>query len=225
MNHIAERRQEEKDRRRDQILDAAAAIAEQHGVAAFTMDQVAKKARLSRALIYVYFQDKDELLFGLADRAHIALCERFTAITHKKQTGLKMLQDMGRAYVAYAIEFPAYFDAMACFAAHETLIDEQDENEARCMQACDQVMAVLVHALKTGIADGSMRRDMGAPEMVAITLWGMMYGIIQLIAAKEAVLKYLGASSQQLVESALQLATRALATPTASTRKSKQSIK
>lgn len=222
MNDLAERRQEERESRRDQILDAAIAVAEQVGVDGFTMDQVAKKARLSRALIYVYFQNKEDMLIGLADRAHLELGNRFTAITNKKQTGLKMVQDMGRAYVEFATAYRVYFDAMACFAAHETHINEQNENEARCMQACDRVMGVLVQALKIGIADGSLRRDMGPPEMVALTLWGLMYGVIQIISSKEAVLNYLGASGNQLVESALQLATRSLASDTKPATKRKK---
>ncbi len=32
---------------------------------AMTMDQVARKARLSRALVYVYFKDKMDLMFGI----------------------------------------------------------------------------------------------------------------------------------------------------------------
>ena len=33
------------------------------------MDQVARGARLSRALVYVYFKDKQELLFAIGERA------------------------------------------------------------------------------------------------------------------------------------------------------------
>jgi AcrR family transcriptional regulator len=221
MNYLAERRQEEKDRRRDEILDAAASIAEQIGVAEFTMDQVARKARLSRALIYVYFKDKEDLLFGLADRANKELYERFAAIVGKKQTGLKMVQAMGRSYVDYAAEAPVYFEAMACFAAHEVGNAEPDDNEARCLEACDQVLGELIKALHIGIQDGSLRRDMGPPEVVALTLWGLMYGIIQLISTKEAILTHIGVSNKQMVDNALLLATRGLATSDTSARKGK----
>jgi AcrR family transcriptional regulator len=221
MNHIAERRQEEKDRRRDEILDAAALIAEQIGVNEFTMDQVARKARLSRALIYVYFHDKEDLLFGLADRANKELHTRFAAIANKRQTGLKMIQAMGRSYVEYAAEAPVYFEAMACFAAHEMGTEAPNDNEARCVEACDLVLGVLIKALHVGIEDGSLRRDMGPPEVVALTLWGLMYGIIQLISTKEAILTHIGVSSKQMVDNALLMATRGLTTPDTPARKRK----
>ena len=69
MSYIAERRQEEKERRRAEILDAAEAVCAVVGWDDMTMDQVARKARLSRALLYVYFKDKQDLLFGLCERA------------------------------------------------------------------------------------------------------------------------------------------------------------
>jgi len=69
MSYIAERRLEEKERRRAEIVDAAEAAGRDVGLDALTMDDVARRARLSRALIYVYFQDRTDLMFGLAERA------------------------------------------------------------------------------------------------------------------------------------------------------------
>lgn len=53
MNYIAERRQEEKERRRADILDATEAALGSVGWDELTMDQVARRARLSRALAYL----------------------------------------------------------------------------------------------------------------------------------------------------------------------------
>lgn len=210
MNYLAERRQEEKDRRRDEILDAAASVAATHGMAEFTMDQVARKARLSRALLYVYFRDKEDLLMGLADRGHRMLEARFVAICAKRQTGLKMILAMGRGYVAFASESPMYFEALACFAAHEPGKQDKDTNVGRCLESGDRIMALMVQALDTGVADGSIRRDIGSPLLVAVTLWGFMHGIIQLISTKGEVLEHKGATSKQLVDNALALAMTAL---------------
>ena len=79
MSYIAERREEEKERRRSEILAAAEALYAKHGWDAVTMDQVARSARLSRALVYVYFRDKEDLLFAIGDRAMQLLKTRFEA--------------------------------------------------------------------------------------------------------------------------------------------------
>src|ERR1044072_8324079 len=77
MSYIAERRLEEKERRRAEIVDAAEAAGREVGLDALTMDDVARRARLSRALLYVYFQDRSDLMFGLAERAMGMLHTRF----------------------------------------------------------------------------------------------------------------------------------------------------
>jgi TetR/AcrR family transcriptional regulator len=51
MSYIALRREEEKERRRAEILDAAEVLYAKKGWDALTVDQVARSARLSRALV------------------------------------------------------------------------------------------------------------------------------------------------------------------------------
>jgi len=58
MSYIAERRVEEKERRRGEILDAAEALYAKDGWDLVTVDQIARGARLSRALVYVYFKTR-----------------------------------------------------------------------------------------------------------------------------------------------------------------------
>jgi TetR/AcrR family transcriptional regulator len=210
MNELANRRQEEKDRRRDEILDAAAEAAAEFGMAAFTMDQVARKARLSRALLYVYFTDKQDLLLGLADRANVMLTERFAAIGARKQSGLKKIQAMGRAYVVFADESPIYFEALSCFAAHSADAAQPQGNVLRCMQSGDQVHGEMIRVMQAGIDDGSIRHDIGNLAVVAVTLWGFMHGIIQIISTKGPLLEFKGVKSKQLVDQAIQMCTRSL---------------
>ena len=71
MSYVAVRREEEKERRRTEIVDAAERLYAEVGWDEVTMDNVAKRARLSRALIYVYFHDKSDLLHAIAERSLI----------------------------------------------------------------------------------------------------------------------------------------------------------
>lgn len=210
MNELAERREEDKQRRRDQILDAAVAVASETGLQDFSMDQVARKARLSRALIYVYFHDRLDILFGLAERAHNMLYGRFQVIAGRKQNALKKLQAMGRDYVQFAHDAPVYFDALCAFASHETRNEEQRAYAHRCLEGGARVTELLEHTLKAGIADGSLRKNMGSPRLVALTLWSFFQGVVQVVTTKRVVLEFEGAKTGQLVEQAIAMCTRAL---------------
>ncbi len=112
MSYIAERRQEEKERRRAEIIDAAEAVAATVGWDAMTMDQVARKARLSRALLYVYFKDKTDLLFGLCERALATLTRRFTEAVGRQKRGLDQLVGNRPRVRRFAQEFPVYFEVI-----------------------------------------------------------------------------------------------------------------
>jgi AcrR family transcriptional regulator len=209
MSYIAERRQEEKERRRADILDATEAVAAEVGWDAMTMDQVARKARLSRALLYVYFKDKQDLLFGLCERALTTLTQRFTEAVSRHKTGLDQLTGIGRAYIAFSQEFPVYFEVMArC----ELLSPEPqpNTNEGAVMHHGDQCRKVMVEVIRAGIVDGSIRPDVGDPAVVSNTLWAFMHGVLQFASTKENVLLHGGVTIKSLVEHALLMATRSV---------------
>src|ERR1700691_5168764 len=95
MSYIAERRGEEKERRRAEILDAAEVLYAKTGWDALTVDQVARSARLSRALVYVYFRDKEELLFAIGERAMGLLRNRFEEASASHALGLTKFGELG----------------------------------------------------------------------------------------------------------------------------------
>lgn len=183
MSYIAARRLEEKERRRAEILDAAESLYAKQGWETVTVDQVARSARLSRALVYVYFKDKQELLFAIGERAMTLLRDRFIAASSAQSTGILKVEAIGRAYMGYAFEFPHYFDFCSRFHAHST-VPEAESLDLACRNAGDQAIGVVVEAIVTGMRDGSVRADVGDPMMLAVTMWAFSHGLIQLAMAK-----------------------------------------
>lgn len=62
-----------KDKRsvtRSQIIDAASDCFAEYGYDKTTFDDVAKKAGISRSLIYTYFKSKQEFFFAMMDEKH-----------------------------------------------------------------------------------------------------------------------------------------------------------
>src|ERR1700692_527434 len=101
MSYISLRREEEKERRRAEIIDAAEVLYAKKGWDAVTVDQVARTARLSRALVYVYFRDKEDLLFAIGERAVRLLCDRFLAAAAGTARGMGQGGAVGRAARGY----------------------------------------------------------------------------------------------------------------------------
>jgi len=210
MSYISERRQEEKDRRRSEIVDAAEALYAETGWDGITMDQVARRARLSRALLYVYFRDKADLHLALVERALDALRESFEQARQGQPNGIAEVEAIGRAYLAFSREKPHYFDACVRYQAHETCSDEAHANEAACMAAGHRCHEVIVGSLNRGVADGTIRGDLGDPYVTALSLWAFSHGLIQIASTKGGQIEHEGTPVQAFIEHALGLALRTL---------------
>jgi AcrR family transcriptional regulator len=189
MSYTVQRREEERERRRQDILAAAESLYAEVGWETVTMDRIARSARLSRALLYVYFRDKDDVLLGISELAMRDLYRRFVEASATHVTGLDKVEAMGRAYVAWALDAPHRFDACARFQARPgSSGGEADASLAACQAVGDSVLAVLATAIGTGHADGSISPAVGEPAMFAISLWGFTHGVIQIAMTKGAEL-------------------------------------
>jgi AcrR family transcriptional regulator len=204
MSYITERRIEEKERRRNEILDAAETLYAKEGWDAVTMDQIARRARLSRALVYVYFRDKEELLFGIGERAMNELRNRFVAAAAGQVLGMDKVQAIGRAYMSYAYELPHYFDACSRFNQHSDAADA-GTTAGDCSMAGDLAIGEVVKAIEAGKHDGSIRADVGDSMLLALSLWSFTHGIIQIATSKAKDFERLGIASPQLVDYAFGL--------------------
>jgi len=209
MSYLVERRLEEKERRRFEILDAAETVAKVVGIGALTMDQVARKARLSRALVYVYFRAKADLLIAISIRALEQLNGRFVDVLAQPLRGAEQVEACGRAYANFARECPVRFEVLAQFEAH-SLTGDLDPAYEEFLRVSDRAHAALTRAIENGLKDGSIRNDLGNPALLGLTLWGLMHGIIQLTMHKIGRLQRSGISAESLVEHGLRLALDAL---------------
>lgn len=214
MNYIAERRQEEKERRRTEILDAAEQVAASSGWEELTMDQVARRARLSRALLYVYFKDKVDLMYALCERCLIALQQRFAQAYQSKQLGLDKVYAVGEAYVAFAEECPVYFEILARCGLREVNTKDPGPNELACQVIGEAMHRDIVAVLEGGIRDGSIRADLGNRVVAATALWGFMQGVIQVASTNAKLVELSGLPTRELLHRTLRMSTGALAAKT-----------
>jgi AcrR family transcriptional regulator len=209
--YIAERRQEEKERRRAEILDAAEQVTASSGWEELTMDQVARRARLSRALLYVYFKDKVDLMYALNERCLIALQQRFVHAYQSKQLGLDKVYAVGEAYVAFAEECPVYFDVLARCGLREVNTKDPGANELACQKIGEVMLGDVVAVLDGGVQDGSIRADLGNRIVAATALWGFMQGVIQVASTNARLVELSGLATRELLHRTLRISTAALA--------------
>src|SRR5215217_485637 len=82
-----------------QILEAAFAVFAEHGLAAARLDDVAKRAGLSKGTIYLYFPNKEELFREMVRTTVIsALEEREQLLTSATDSATDVLKRFMRDY-------------------------------------------------------------------------------------------------------------------------------
>ncbi len=208
------RRDQEKEKRREAILDAAERVIAKHGWEATDFGKIATRARLSRGLVYVYFPTRDDLFHAVCARGLVDLKDRFAAATKKHKTGLEQAMALGRAYYAFAQTQPLYFDLISQFQGRDLDPENETESEKESHDYGRDCLGQLVQALANGVADGSIRKTIGDPRPSAVAIWAFTHGLIQISTRKECMLQQafqLGAG--QTIEHGFMLLRSSLAPP------------
>lgn len=218
MSHSRQRRDDEKELRRIAIVDAAEAVFARTGFDAAKMDDVARKARVSRALVYLYFKNKAELQLAICLRALNLLREQLAAAAEIPRRGDDKIAAIGTAYMRFAEQHPLYFATLSRFEAHRPDTIAPGSSERAVMEAGSVVHDVTVAALRVGMRDGTIRRTR-KPMLLAMTLWSFTHGAIQVAQTKAAFLSEAGLSSDELLQNAIELALRGLRPATANSRR------
>lgn len=180
---VNERQREEKEQRRRTILNAAETVLAEKSRDAMTMADIAGEASLSRSLLYVYFEDMDDIVLAVTHRGFQSMRERFEAAASQHETGRAQIRAIGDAYVQFSQEEPTYFRLVAQFESRSANPEDASEQVRRCLAEADRGLLVMSTAVRTGIDDGSIRPDLD-PRPTAVTLWGSTHGLIQLAANK-----------------------------------------
>ncbi|MDX1757019.1 MAG: helix-turn-helix domain-containing protein [Marinobacter sp.] len=171
------RREREKQARYDAILDAAEKVFSEKGYERTSMDDIARRASLSRALLYVYFKDKAAIQRGIVLRAGESLRRRFEDARKTADTGLGQLSAIGRAYYRFCQEEPDYFAALTQAASGLQHADDSQAEQIHCSESA--TMQLMVDTIELGLQDGTLSRErIRTPLETALYLRGALHGVI-----------------------------------------------
>jgi AcrR family transcriptional regulator len=177
------RRQIDKARSRNQIIEAASQLFAERGLEAVTFGDIARAAGISRPLIYFHFKDRDELFHETVLRSHQMLHAQFVAAVAEHRDAVSQAEAIGRAYERFFVENRREFILLSCFSAATshaktggTIVD-QIQYHGHAM--IDLIVSILVRGRK----EGTIRRDLGDPLQTALCLQAFTHGMLQMCAA------------------------------------------
>jgi AcrR family transcriptional regulator len=188
---------------REALVRAALDLIAQKGPAGFTFADAARWAGVSSAAPYRHFRDRDALLADVARRGF----ELFEAALSRAWDGgrpdaYRAFENVGRAYLHFARNEPAYYSAM--FEAGVSL-----DVDAGLREASDRAFEVLRHASEMLCA--RMPADKRPPAlMMSLHIWAMSHGIASLFARGDAGRRALPMAPEDLLEAGVLIYLRGL---------------
>jgi AcrR family transcriptional regulator len=170
--------EKEREQRRTYILDTAERLFFAKSFAGVSMEQIAKEVGLNKATLYLYFENKDHLLFAIILRRMKELSARYDACAVKDQNGREKARLLGETFLAFAAENPAYFRTIGAVGP-DLFRDSDNPLVQRIFELLEQQIGMLQNALAEGIVDGSVRDDLDPLEM-AVYISVLNTGIVSL---------------------------------------------
>ncbi len=193
---------------KEALLQAALDLIAQKGPGGFTFAEAARSAGVSPAAPYRHFRDRDELLGSIAERG-FAQFEKVlaTAWDEGRPDTFSAFERMGRAYLTFARDEPAFYSAM-----FESGVPA-DSNPA-LLEASERAFAVIRVAAErlAALTPAGVARPPAL--MVALHIWSMSHGIASLFARGDAARRKLPMSPDDLLEAGMLIYLRGLGFPT-----------
>lgn len=183
---------------REALVEATLELIAGKGPAGFTIAEAARLAGVSPAAPYRHFRDAEALLAEVALRGF----DRLTAVLTRAWANgapdpVRGFEALGRAYLGFAREQPAYYAAM-----FEARIAREDH--PGLMTAGDRAFAVLRDA--AGKLAESLPPDRRPPSMMmALHIWALTHGIASLFVRPDVARRRLPMAPEDLLEAGVLL--------------------
>ncbi|HVC51055.1 MAG TPA: TetR/AcrR family transcriptional regulator [Stellaceae bacterium] len=188
---------------REALIDAALNLIAQKGPAGFTFADAARTAGVSSAAPYRHFRDREALIADVARRGF----ELFEAHLEQAWNGgnpepLVAFESLGRAYLRFARDEPAYYSSM--FEAGIAL-----DSDVALRQASDRAFAVLRRASEAVAGRAPVGRRPPA-LMMSLHVWALSHGIASLFGRGDSGRRALPMSPEELLEAGVLVYLRGL---------------
>jgi len=169
---ITERKEREREEMKERIVSTAIKMFLQEGYEQTSIRNIAEKIEYSPATIYLYYKDKDELLYDVQKQAF----EKLTQVFREKVTAkdpLKRLEQIMFTYVRFGKNNPELYDLMFIIRAPMNGIKEHEKWENG-----DDSFDFLVQCISECIEKKLIRYD--DVMIAALSIWAMGHGLVSL---------------------------------------------
>ena len=184
---LEDRRKREKDQRRSAILNAARKLFFEKGFRYVTVENIARKAELSKGSIYLYFRSKEEIYTQILLNDIDKFNKKSSLIFQKGKSTAELVMAFAFIYVDFFLNDRELFRIMMTFMLHTEDMNLAETVNQHIIEATNNTVKIIETILQQGIEKGEFPSDINL-RLSRNAMWGLLNGIISLhlFTGKEA---------------------------------------
>jgi AcrR family transcriptional regulator len=195
---IIERKKREKERRRQEIINAAEHLFFSKGIHQTSMEDIARKAELSKGTLYLYFESKEDLQFAIFRKGSEILYKYMTDKLSNVTSGLEKIIQLGRSFIEFSIQQKNYFSLFKYFETSNLNFLKIKRNQIEKYITKESPLALVYQSVKEGLSDGSIKGNYSAP-VLATTLWTQLLGLLIVLENKKEITKMFQVETEDIL--------------------------
>ncbi|MDF2944151.1 MAG: transcriptional regulator TetR family [Herbinix sp.] len=185
---------------RTNILQAAEKLFLEKGVENTTVDTIAKAADYSKATLYVYFKNKEEIISSITLVAMQLFHHTVREALSKNTDFIKQYHALCESMVDFQRNYPLYFDSLLKEINVDIDLPSTPKVYQDIFEAGEKINMEIGSLLRKGIEQGHVRTDIRVIETVFI-FWAGISGALRMAIQKEAYLsKFIGVTKNEFLQ-------------------------
>lgn len=183
---MARRKKEEKIVHQIRISERAAKLFSKFGIDNTTMDQIATEAGYSKATLYVYFKNKEDIIGFLSYISLKKLKEHIQNQISNQNGSEQVFMDICFSLADYQEQYPDFFEKSINTISFTTSENRDDYQYLSYIEG-EEINRLIFGLMEDGIKNGELIQ---AKDLLELTfyIWGMIYGVIMCFVNKEEYL-------------------------------------
>lgn len=177
------RREQKKRETKQAILEAATELFLEQGHEAFSLRQVSEAIGYSPTTIYLYFKDKEDLLFNAGLEGFVKFTRALQEAYDSTTDPWERLLAEGEAYIKFGLENPVHYRLM--FMGQGEFLSK-DMLEEDC-STIDESFQILHRTVQEALSASILKP--GNSEAYAALIWAGVHGIVSLSLGTKSLSK------------------------------------
>jgi AcrR family transcriptional regulator len=168
---ISERKERDKQEMRQRIIDAAMQMFLEEGYNKTSIRNIAETIEYSPATIYLYYKDKDELLYEVQRQAFEKLFDTFETEATDPDPMMR-LEQICKSYVRFGLANPELYDLMFIIRAPMNVDEKIHATNGK------DCFSIVYECLRECMDKNLVRFE--DPNVGMLSIWSMGHGLVSL---------------------------------------------